>query len=202
MEVVWAESVNQSVFLPVWYWSLSSFSVCLSPVMHLRLLLSVCFLSVCPSACQSVCQHISLNSTSLNLFINFINNDWTNIVTSFFQILTSLLSVVTFFFFSSGTPALTSRQFREADFEKVVEFIDEGIQIALDVKKKTGERRSFLVLWKLVSYPVRVVEWCGRCTVVTYCLPRGLSIVSKTLDNLFKNDMMMCTKGKITPSYF
>lgn len=39
----------------------------------------------------------------------------------------------------SGAPALTSRQFKEADFEKVVEFIDEGIQIALDVKKKTGE---------------------------------------------------------------
>lgn len=38
-----------------------------------------------------------------------------------------------------GTPALTSRQFKEADFEKVVGFIDEGIQIALDVKKKTGE---------------------------------------------------------------
>uniref|UniRef100_A0A4W6BTK7 glycine hydroxymethyltransferase n=1 Tax=Lates calcarifer TaxID=8187 RepID=A0A4W6BTK7_LATCA len=42
-----------------------------------------------------------------------------------------------------GTPALTSRQFREADFEKVVEFIDEGIQIALDVKKKTGNLASF-----------------------------------------------------------
>lgn len=50
-----------------------------------------------------------------------------------------------FFIFSyplfalSGAPALTSRQFKEADFEKVVGFIDEGIQIALDVKKKTGE---------------------------------------------------------------
>ncbi|XP_074500888.1 serine hydroxymethyltransferase, mitochondrial-like [Sebastes fasciatus] len=42
-----------------------------------------------------------------------------------------------------GTPALTSRQFKEADFEKVVEFIDEGIQIALDVKKKTGNLASF-----------------------------------------------------------
>uniref|UniRef100_A0A674NJ23 Serine hydroxymethyltransferase n=1 Tax=Takifugu rubripes TaxID=31033 RepID=A0A674NJ23_TAKRU len=37
-----------------------------------------------------------------------------------------------------GTPALTSRQFKETDFEKVVAFIDEGIQIALDVKKKTA----------------------------------------------------------------
>ncbi|XP_075958253.1 serine hydroxymethyltransferase, mitochondrial-like [Anarhichas minor] len=43
----------------------------------------------------------------------------------------------------TGTPALTSRQFKEAAFEKVVEFIDEGIQIALDVKKKTGNLSSF-----------------------------------------------------------
>ncbi|XP_023008088.1 serine hydroxymethyltransferase, mitochondrial [Maylandia zebra] len=42
-----------------------------------------------------------------------------------------------------GAPALTSRQFKEADFEKVVELIDEGIQIALDVKKKTGNLASF-----------------------------------------------------------
>uniref|UniRef100_A0A8C9Y0H9 glycine hydroxymethyltransferase n=1 Tax=Sander lucioperca TaxID=283035 RepID=A0A8C9Y0H9_SANLU len=42
-----------------------------------------------------------------------------------------------------GTPALTSRQFKEADFEKVVEFIDEGIQIAMDVKKKTANLASF-----------------------------------------------------------
>lgn len=39
----------------------------------------------------------------------------------------------------SGAPALTSRQFKEADFVQVVEFMDEGFQIALDVKKKTGE---------------------------------------------------------------
>ncbi|KAF0036482.1 hypothetical protein F2P81_011794 [Scophthalmus maximus] len=43
----------------------------------------------------------------------------------------------------SGTPALTSRQFNEAHFEKVVKFIDEGIQIALGVKKKTGNLASF-----------------------------------------------------------
>ncbi|CAI5647051.1 serine hydroxymethyltransferase, mitochondrial [Oreochromis niloticus] len=42
-----------------------------------------------------------------------------------------------------GAPALTSRQFKEADFEKVVDLIDEGIQIALDVKKKTGNLASF-----------------------------------------------------------
>ncbi|XP_013888960.1 serine hydroxymethyltransferase, mitochondrial isoform X2 [Austrofundulus limnaeus] len=42
-----------------------------------------------------------------------------------------------------GTPALTSRQFKEADFEKVVDFIDEGIKIALEVKKKTGNLATF-----------------------------------------------------------
>lgn len=38
----------------------------------------------------------------------------------------------------TGAPALTSRQFKEADFVRVVEFMDEGFKIALDVKKKTG----------------------------------------------------------------
>lgn len=42
-----------------------------------------------------------------------------------------------------GAPALTSRQFKEADFEKVVAFIDEGIQIGLDVKKKTTKLQEF-----------------------------------------------------------
>ncbi|KAI4902099.1 hypothetical protein NFI96_013172, partial [Prochilodus magdalenae] len=47
-----------------------------------------------------------------------------------------------------GAPALTSRQFKEADFEQVVEFMDEGFKIALDVKKKTkklAEFKSFLL---------------------------------------------------------
>lgn len=38
-----------------------------------------------------------------------------------------------------GTPALTSRQFKEAEFVKVIEFLDEGFKIAMDVKKKTGK---------------------------------------------------------------
>uniref|UniRef100_V9KLP2 Serine hydroxymethyltransferase, cytosolic n=1 Tax=Callorhinchus milii TaxID=7868 RepID=V9KLP2_CALMI len=42
-----------------------------------------------------------------------------------------------------GAPALTSRHFKEADFEKVVEFIDQGIKIALDVKTKTGNLKDF-----------------------------------------------------------
>uniref|UniRef100_H3CNM2 Serine hydroxymethyltransferase n=1 Tax=Tetraodon nigroviridis TaxID=99883 RepID=H3CNM2_TETNG len=42
-----------------------------------------------------------------------------------------------------GAPALTSRQFKEADFVQVVEFMDEGFKIGLDVKKKTGKLQEF-----------------------------------------------------------
>lgn len=70
----------------------------------------------------------------------------------------------------SGTPALTSRQFKETDFEKVVEFIDEGIQIALDVKKKTGEcGRCF---WFIAN------EWTMSGDVAL--LTEGLSTISGT----------------------
>ncbi|XP_073469926.1 serine hydroxymethyltransferase, mitochondrial [Aquarana catesbeiana] len=44
-----------------------------------------------------------------------------------------------------GAPALTSRDFRETDFEKVVDFIDEGIQIGLDVKSKTSKLQDFKI---------------------------------------------------------
>merc|ERR1712157_114491 len=33
-----------------------------------------------------------------------------------------------------GAPALTSRNFKEADFEKVVDFIIEGVNLAIDIK--------------------------------------------------------------------
>lgn len=50
-----------------------------------------------------------------------------------------------------GAPALTSRQFKEADFERVVDFLDEGFKIALDVKKKTSEfiRSSPFLIYKV-----------------------------------------------------
>lgn len=41
-----------------------------------------------------------------------------------------------------GAPALTSRQFREDDFRRVVDFIDEGVKIGLEVKSKTGEGQA------------------------------------------------------------
>ncbi|XP_072597915.1 serine hydroxymethyltransferase, mitochondrial isoform X1 [Vulpes vulpes] len=42
-----------------------------------------------------------------------------------------------------GAPALTSRQFREDDFRRVVDFIDEGVQIGLEVKNKTAKLQDF-----------------------------------------------------------
>ena len=39
-----------------------------------------------------------------------------------------------------GTPALTTRGLTETDFEQVAEFFDRSVQIALDVKNKTGSK--------------------------------------------------------------
>lgn len=52
----------------------------------------------------------------------------------------------------SGAPALTSRQFKEADFERVVDFLDEGFKIALDVKKKTSGFIIFTIFHFLSRY--------------------------------------------------
>jgi hypothetical protein len=38
----------------------------------------------------------------------------------------------------TGVPALTSRQFKEADFVKVVELLDRGVAIASQAKDKSG----------------------------------------------------------------
>jgi len=38
-----------------------------------------------------------------------------------------------------GTPALTSRGFLEKDFEKVADFLDQTLKIALDVQQKSGK---------------------------------------------------------------
>jgi glycine hydroxymethyltransferase len=42
-----------------------------------------------------------------------------------------------------GSPALTSRRFKEEDFKQVVAFIDEAVQIAANVKSKTGNLKEF-----------------------------------------------------------
>jgi glycine hydroxymethyltransferase len=42
-----------------------------------------------------------------------------------------------------GAPALTSRGFKEADFEKVVDFIDEAVQIASEAKRQTKKLKDY-----------------------------------------------------------
>lgn len=45
-----------------------------------------------------------------------------------------------------GTPALTSRNFVEADFVKVIEYLDQGVQIAVEAKKQqTAQNKKKLV---------------------------------------------------------
>jgi len=41
-----------------------------------------------------------------------------------------------------GVPALTSRNFKESDFVEVINFLDRGIDIAVDAKKKTSKGRD------------------------------------------------------------
>lgn len=38
-----------------------------------------------------------------------------------------------------GAPALTSRNFKEKDFHKVIDFIDRAVTIALEAKPKAGK---------------------------------------------------------------
>lgn len=37
-----------------------------------------------------------------------------------------------------GVPALTSRDFQEKDFDQVIDFVDQGVQIAVEAQNKTG----------------------------------------------------------------
>lgn len=37
-----------------------------------------------------------------------------------------------------GTPALTSRNMKEDEFHQVAAFIDEGIQLSIEAKKRAG----------------------------------------------------------------
>jgi len=38
-----------------------------------------------------------------------------------------------------GTPALTSRNFKEEDFVKVAEYLDRGVKIAIAIQEKNGK---------------------------------------------------------------
>jgi glycine hydroxymethyltransferase len=45
-----------------------------------------------------------------------------------------------------GTSCLTTRQFSEDDFKKVVEFLDRGVKIGIEIQKKTGKPlKNFIV---------------------------------------------------------
>uniref|UniRef100_A0A6I8Q8G7 Serine hydroxymethyltransferase n=1 Tax=Xenopus tropicalis TaxID=8364 RepID=A0A6I8Q8G7_XENTR len=82
-----------------------------------------------------------------------------------------------------GAPALTSRNFKEADFEKVVHFIDEGIRIGLDVKRKTSEFID-VYSWYRCCKLCLTVPCCSYCTCYLlrlclfkrFCLFRGPSL--------------------------
>jgi glycine hydroxymethyltransferase len=44
-----------------------------------------------------------------------------------------------------GTPAMTTRGLNESDFEKVAEFIDRGVKLTIDIKKKvTGKQLIYI----------------------------------------------------------
>lgn len=38
-----------------------------------------------------------------------------------------------------GTPALTSRGFKESDFVQVADFLDRAVKLALDIQQKSGK---------------------------------------------------------------
>uniref|UniRef100_A0A0B7A351 Serine hydroxymethyltransferase n=1 Tax=Arion vulgaris TaxID=1028688 RepID=A0A0B7A351_9EUPU len=44
-----------------------------------------------------------------------------------------------------GVPALTSRGFKESDFERVVELLDKGVQISLQTQQKTKSLKDFKI---------------------------------------------------------
>ena len=50
--------------------------------------------------------------------------------------------IYSIFLLPAGAPALTTRGFSEADFERVVELLDKGVNIALSVQKETSEFSS------------------------------------------------------------
>ena len=55
----------------------------------------------------------------------------------------------------SGTPALTSRTMKEADMDQVAAFIDEGVQIAAEVKAeviKAGSKNVSQKVYICVSF--------------------------------------------------
>ena len=53
-----------------------------------------------------------------------------------------------------GAPALTSRNMKEADFEKVVDFIIEGVNIAIEIKNSCEGNTQTLACDKIKRFLV------------------------------------------------
>jgi glycine hydroxymethyltransferase len=64
-----------------------------------------------------------------------------------------------------GTPALTTRGFDEQDFEKVAEFLDRGVKIALDIQSKAASKK----LVDFVKVPPTPEQIKLKEEVVTFC---------------------------------
>ena len=58
-----------------------------------------------------------------------------------------------------GTPALTTRGFTEADFDKVAEFFDRGVTISQAVKESTGKKlKDFKAALEPGAAPIPEIE--------------------------------------------
>merc|ERR1719198_1088923 len=69
-----------------------------------------------------------------------------------------------------GAPAMTSRGLKEADFEKIGEFLHQGIQLTLEIQKKSGKKLvDFLKALqekenadKIAALRTEVEAWAGK----------------------------------------
>lgn len=58
-----------------------------------------------------------------------------------------------------GAPALTSRQFKTADFEKVADYIDQGIKLGLEIQEVSGtDFKKFLETLKEEKFQARITS--------------------------------------------
>ena len=58
-----------------------------------------------------------------------------------------------------GAPALTSRSFEEADFEKVVDYIDQGVQIAVEAKTRAPSWFCSFIYFLLSFISFVKIKW-------------------------------------------
>lgn len=68
------------------------------------------------------------------------------------------VSICIHFFFVPGTPALTSRGFKEKDFEQVGDFMDEAIDLGIAINK-TAEGILFICVEKYYVY-ITQYDYC------------------------------------------